>query len=245
MDLTPRFSLVIPAYNEAAWLPQLLDSVDIARAHYRGGADMIEVIVADNDSTDATAVYALSRGCRVAPVAKRSIAAARNGGAAIAHGEIVCFIDADSTIHAQTFNAISDCLDNGKIVVGATGVRPDRWSVGIFFTWLVATPITWIAGVDAGVIFCYRRDFEAIGGYDETLRYAEDIQLLRMLKQHGRKTSRRFGRAKNALAITSMRKYDKHGDWHYFTLMPRIGFWMLIDKTKMQRQADAYWYNDR
>ena len=110
---------------------------------------------------------------------------------------------------------------------------------------MVATPITWIAGVDAGVIFCYRRDFEAIGGYDETLRYAEDIQLLRMLKQHGRKTSRRFGRAKNALAITSMRKYDKHGDWHYFTLMPRIGFWLLVDRNKMAKQADAYWYNDR
>lgn len=245
MNLTPRFSLVIPAYNEAAWLPRLLDSVDIARAHYRGGTDMIEVIVANNDSTDTTAAYALSRGCRVAHVAKRNIAAARNGGAAIAHGEIVCFIDADSTIHAQTFNSINDCLSNGKVVVGATGVRPDRWSLGIFFTWLVATPITWLAKVDAGVVFCRRDDFQTIDGYDETMRYAEDIKLLHALKKLGRAHGQSFGRARHAMAVTSMRKYDKHGDWHYFTLMPRIGFWMLIDKTKMERQADAYWYNDR
>ena len=40
----PRFSLVIPAYNEANWLPALLDTVDAARAQYRDGSDTIEVI---------------------------------------------------------------------------------------------------------------------------------------------------------------------------------------------------------
>lgn len=248
MNQAPRFSLIIPAYNESARLPLLLDSVDVARAHYRGGAAAIEVIVGDNASTDATAEIALQRGCQVALVEKRNIAAARNGGAAIAQGEIVCFIDADSTIHINTFNAIDDAMASGKLVVGATGVRPDRWSMGIFFTWLVATPITWLAAVDAGVIFCHRRDFAAIGGYDESLRYAEDIQLLRMLKRHGREgqqPGRKFGRAKHVLAITSMRKYDKHGDWHYFTIMPRIGFWLLVNHRRMKKEADAYWYTDR
>jgi hypothetical protein len=51
----PRFSLVIPAYNEEACLPRLLDSVDCARGAYAGGAGAIEVIVADDGSTDATA----------------------------------------------------------------------------------------------------------------------------------------------------------------------------------------------
>ncbi|MFN8988261.1 MAG: hypothetical protein ACK5VR_18345 [Burkholderiales bacterium] len=45
---TPRFSLVIPAYNEAAFLPALLDSVDVARAQYRGGAGAIVVFVGNN-----------------------------------------------------------------------------------------------------------------------------------------------------------------------------------------------------
>ena len=44
-------SLVIPAWNEAACLPRLLDTVDLARASYRGGTAAVEVIVADDGST--------------------------------------------------------------------------------------------------------------------------------------------------------------------------------------------------
>ena len=109
----PRFSLVVPAYNEERFLPQLLDSVDGARAAYAGGAGAVEVIVADNDSTDATAAVAAARGCRVASVAKRVIAAARNGGAAVARGEILCFVDADMRIHRQT-PARSSPLPDGQ-----------------------------------------------------------------------------------------------------------------------------------
>ncbi|MBL8525501.1 MAG: glycosyltransferase [Betaproteobacteria bacterium] len=242
---TPRFSLVIPAYNEASWLPRLLDSVDVARAQYHGGRDAIEVIVADNLSTDDTAAIATSRGCRVACVEKRMIAAARNGGAAIAGGEIVCFIDADSRIHANTFNAIDDTLASSRVIVGATRIWPERWSFGIFMTWLLALPVVYLTNVDSGVIFCRREDFIAIGGYDETLMYAEDIQLLLDLKRLGRSRGQGFARTRDSAAITSMRKFDKHGDWHYFTRMPRVAFWMLIDKRRVENFTRKYWYEDR
>src|SRR6185503_10199525 len=114
-------SRVIPAYNEERFLPRLLDSVDVARQRYARGADAVEVIVADNASTDRTAEIALARGCRVAPVAKRSIAAARNAGGRAALGEIVCFIDADSRIHPDTFDAIDRAMRSDRIVGGATG----------------------------------------------------------------------------------------------------------------------------
>ncbi len=241
----PRFSLVIPAYNEADWLPALLDSVDIARQCYRGGPDRIEVIVGNNASTDATSTLAETRGCRVAHIEKRAIAAARNGGAAIAVGEILCFIDADSRIHAETFNAIEDCMRSGKVVVGATGVHPDRWSLGIFCTWLIAVPLVYAFGFDAGVVFCRRKDFETIGGYDETMLYAEDIRVMVDLKRLGKPRGEKFARAKGARAVTSTRKYDKHGDWHYLTVMPRVGFWMLFDKSRYHRFTQGYWYEDR
>ena len=241
----PRFSLVIPAYNEANWLPALLDTVDAARAHYRGGRDAIEIIVADNASTDETAAIAAVRGCRVTLVEKRAIASARNGGAAIAHGEIICFIDADSRIHLETFNAIDDTLARGNVIVGATGVRPDRWSLGIIATWIMALPIVYMTGVDAGVIFCRRADFEAVRGYDESLLYAEDIQLLLDLKRLGRTRGQGFRRASGVITITSTRKFDKHGDWHYFIDMPRVAFWMLFNKSRSEKFTRAYWYEDR
>ena len=241
----PRFSLVIPAYNEACWLPALLDTVDAARAQYRGGAAAIEVIVANNASTDETAVIAGARGCRVAQVEKRLIAAARNGGAAIAQGEIICFVDADSRIHANTFNAIDEVLAGGKVVVGATGVRPDRWSLGIFFTWMVAVPMVYLMNMDSGVVYCRRRDFEAVGGYDEDYEFAEDVRWLAAMKRLGRGRGQRFARARGAITVTSSRKFDKHGDWHFLLMPLRIGFWMLFNKQRMRRETRAYWYEDR
>ena len=79
--MSPRFSVVIPAYNEELYLPRLLDSLDAAIAAYPDGRALVEVIVADNASTDATGAVARERGCAVVPVEKRCIAAARNGGA--------------------------------------------------------------------------------------------------------------------------------------------------------------------
>jgi glycosyltransferase involved in cell wall biosynthesis len=245
VNSVPRFSLVIPAFNEANWLNGLLDTVGVARRHYRGGADLIEVIVADNASTDATAVIALERGCRVTYVEKRAIAAARNGGAAIAVGEIVCFIDADSRIHPDTFNAIDDVMISGKVIVGTSRVHPDRWSFGLWATWLMGLVVSYGMGVDAGVVFCRRADFVEIGGYDENLLYAEDIQLLLDLKKLGRTRGQRFARANGARAITSTRKFDKHGDWHFFTRMPRVAFWMMRDKSRVEKFTRAYWYEDR
>ena len=75
--MTPRFSVVIPAHNGARFLPQLLDSVEEAKARYVG-AEPIEVVVVDNRSTDATAEIAQARGCRLVREEKRVIAAVRN-----------------------------------------------------------------------------------------------------------------------------------------------------------------------
>ena len=241
----PRFSLVIPAYNESAWLTPLLDSVDAARQRYRGGEMQIEVIVGNNQSTDDTAAIATTRGCKIAHIEKRAIAAARNGGAALAIGEWLCFIDADSRIHPESFNAFDDLITNKNIVVGATGVKPDRWSFGIVCTWLCALPVVYLTRVDSGIVFCRREDFLTIGGYDEDMQYAEDIKLLQDLKKLGRPRGQQFARPNNVKAITSTRKFDKYGDWHYFTRMPRVGFWMFIDKSRVEKFTRAYWYEDR
>ena len=135
-----RLSLVIPAFNEEQLLPRLLDTVDAARARFAHGPDAVEVIVADNSSTDATAVIAAARGCRVATVSKRMIGAARNGGAAIATAPILCFTDADMQIHPDSFNAIERALANPRITGGATGVTMERWSIGVAATYALLVP---------------------------------------------------------------------------------------------------------
>src|SRR6266853_978654 len=136
-----KFSVIIPAYNEEQYLPRLLDSIELARSNYSGGATAVEVIVADNDSTDHTAEIALARGARVVKVAKRRIAAARNGGARAGAGEILCFIDADSAIHPQTFDEVDGAMKSGRYVWGVTGATMERWSVPLFITYWMFMPM--------------------------------------------------------------------------------------------------------
>jgi glycosyltransferase involved in cell wall biosynthesis len=236
----PRFSVVIPAYNEARYLPRLLDSLEAAIAAYPGGRAAMEIVVADNASTDETAAIARSRGCVVAPVEKRCIAAARNGGARAASGEILCFIDADNIVHPRTFAAIDETLARPGVVVGGTSLDPERSSFPIALAFAVIRFAFWFANLDGGVVFCRKADFERVGGYDERLMFAEDIRFLRDMKRLGR-----FRRARGARAIMSMRKCDQYGDWHIFTMGPKVLWQMLRTPNAMTDFVREYWYDGR
>ena len=239
MSDAPRISLVIPAYNEEAALPRLLASVALAAQAWGGS---VETIVADNASTDATAASAAASGARVVPVAKRAIAAARNAGAAAAGGEIVAFVDADMQIHPGTFRAIDEAMRDERIVGGATGVTLERWSLGLVATFAVFLPLVWATRFDSGVVFCRRRDFQTIGGYDETLRLAEDVSFLVALRKLGRSRRQRLTRLTRAKAVASTRKFDEHGDWHYFRIFPLALFKFLFSGRAALRSIESYWY---
>lgn len=240
----PRFSFLVPAYNEENFLPRLIDSVDAARARYRGGKDSIEVIVADNASTDRTAQVARERGCLVQPVEKRVIAAARNGAASAARGEILCFCDADMRIHPETFNVIDNCMAAGKTVAGATGVRLERMSLGLAVTVAFVLPFVWILGIDTGVVFCRRQDFLAVGGYDEGKSFAEDVNFMMKLKLLGRTRGQRLARLTSAKALSSARKWDKHGEWHQLTMMMAMALRYPFRRGAMDEFVKSYWYDD-
>lgn len=243
-----RISLVIPAWNEAERLPRLLDSIDAAKANWQrqgGAGDAIEVIVADNGSTDATAEIAVARGCRVVRVEKRAIAASRNGGAALARGEVVGFVDADSLLHPDVFLAVSAAMHDPAVVGGASGVTMERWSLGIALTVAMALPVVWLTGFDTGLVFCRRTDFESLGGYDETRRVAEDVDFMVRLRKLGRTRVQHLTRLRKVRTITSTRKFDQHGDWHYFTRMPAVSWQLLRDPRSLGQFAHDYWYGKR
>lgn len=239
-----RFSVVIPARNEEALLPRLLDTVEAARRAYRGGAERVEVVVADNVSTDRTPEIARAKGARVVRVEKRVIGAVRNGGAREAHGEVLVFVDADIRMHPGTFDAIDAALATDRVVGGATGVRLERMSAGLAVTYAALMPMVWLMRMDTGPTFCLRADFEAIGGYDESLLVAEDVALLFALKRLGRPRGQRLTRLRSAKAIASVRKFDAYGDWHYFRLAAAVALQVLRRGQKGSRFLDRYWYGD-
>jgi len=241
----PRISLVVPARDEQELLPRLLDSVDVARRRFAAAGGEVETIVADNASTDATAAVAAGRGCRVVRVEKRRIGAVRNGGAAAATGELLAFTDADGSIHPETFVAIDRAMASGRWVGGATRVAMERWSPGIVATFAVALPWLWLLRIDSGVVFCRRDDFLAVGGYPEELGYAEDLAFIFALRRLGRRDGRRLVRLRGVRTTTSARKFDRHGDWHYFTRMPPLAWRMLFRRSASTPFSEEYWYGRR
>lgn len=239
-----RISLIIPANNEQQLLPRLLHTVAAAQARFVLGPEAIEVIVADNVSTDRTAAIAAEHGCQVVRVEKRSIAAARNGGARASAGEIVCCIDADMQIHPESFNAIHEAIESGKFVAGTTGGVPERWSAGIALSYLATVvPLYMLLCIDTGVVFCRREDFEEIGGYDESRLIAEDIKYLLALRAVGKKRGQRLTRLTGVESIFSTRKFDQHGDWHFLKMMP-AGIASLFCRSLETEIANRYWYAD-
>jgi glycosyltransferase involved in cell wall biosynthesis len=86
-----RFSVVVPAYNEAAYLAGTLKALQ--RQDY--GAPY-EIIVVDNASTDGTAEIATGHGVRVVCEPEPGICQARQRGLVEARGQIVVSTDADT-----------------------------------------------------------------------------------------------------------------------------------------------------
>jgi glycosyltransferase involved in cell wall biosynthesis len=83
----PLIDVVLPCLNEAEALPWLLTRMP---ARYRP-------IVADNGSTDGSAVIASEYGATVVHVPQRGFGAACHAGLLAATSDIVCFMDADGS----------------------------------------------------------------------------------------------------------------------------------------------------
>ena len=88
----PTISLIIPAYNEEAYLGACLDAV---MANVAGKA--LEIIVIDNNSTDGTRAVA-ERYPAVTYVfePEKGITRARQRGFLTARGDILAYVDADT-----------------------------------------------------------------------------------------------------------------------------------------------------
>lgn len=243
-EAAPRFSLIVPAFNERELLPRLLASVAVAAERWGRGPGALEVIVADNASTDGTAEVAAGCGARVVRVEKRRIGAARNGGARAARGEVLLFTDADGQIAPGTFGAVEAALASPRVVGGSTGVTLERWSPGLAVTYALMLPWIWVTGFDTGVVFCRREAFDAVGGYDEERAFGEDVAFLVRLRRHGLASGGRYlVRLRGVKGVASTRKFDRHGDWHYLTAMPSLAWRLIFRRSALTAWAERYWYD--
>src|SRR5689334_11730093 len=101
-------SFIVPAYNEEFELPATLRAVHQAAAGFN-----YEIVVADDGSTDRTAIIAREHGAEVVSLCRRQIAAARNAGARNSRGDILFFVDADTRIAPVHVIKAVEALEKG------------------------------------------------------------------------------------------------------------------------------------
>lgn len=232
-----RFSVIIPARNEERYIGACLQSIHAAGKQYPGDVELVVIL---NRCGDRTEEIAREHGAVIVHDASKNLSKIRNTGARHARGEILATIDADSTMSPNMLTEIHRLLSSGKYVGGGVLILAERVSLGIVVSALVIYPFLLRHGISAGLFWCYRKDFEAVGGFDERLVSAEDIDFAIRLKKYGKAQGKSFKTIWRAHIQTSCRKFDTFGDW-YLLRNPRL-LWTLL-RGKDQKAADHFFYD--
>jgi dolichyl-phosphate beta-glucosyltransferase len=198
----PRWSVVVPAWNEALRLPRYLEQVV---AFFDGRGEPYEVIVVDDGSTDATS--AAVEACRQHHPAVRLLklpvnrgkGAAVRAGMLVAQGDQRLFTDADGATPIEEVTRLEPALATGAdVVIGsraltdpAVSVRalPHRKMAGLVFNFVVArSGLAGIADSQCG-FKCFRAPVaEDLFGALKTRGYAFDVELLLRARRRGYRT---------------------------------------------------------
>ncbi len=208
----PTFSVIIPALNEEKFLPKLLESL-------AGQTDRdFEVIVVDGRSHDRT--VAVARGFDkklpdlTVTVSKiRSLPVQRNLGAAGAKGEWLVFIDADSVVLPYFIDRVRAYITDEHPGFFTAWTRPDS-SLTLDSIFTLLTNVYWESTqlikrpvAPGPLTIMSRTAFDAVGGYDESHAFNEDVDMGLRLDAAGF----RFSMLRETLYVWSMRRIRREG----------------------------------
>jgi glycosyltransferase involved in cell wall biosynthesis len=228
-------SFIIPAYNEELELSSTIASIRVAAS---GVTQPCEIIVVDDGSTDATAELAAQAGARVISINRRQIAAARNAGARAAQGNYLFFVDADTRINPkhiyEAIAALKAGYAGGSARVITDGTIP-MW--GRIFVRAFCT-VYFALKLGAGAfLFTTRRNFDAIGGFDEQYFIGEEVYFSLALRKLGR-----FKVLREPI-VTSGRKLRMYSARH--VLGRSLSIIIRGPRAARSREKLEFWYNGR
>jgi rSAM/selenodomain-associated transferase 2 len=203
-------SIIIPALNEAETIVPTLAPLQRWR-----GRD-VEIIVVDGSSTDETVTLAQPLSDRV-ETARRGRAPQMNAGAAVARGETLLFLHADTRLPEGGVELARDAVFHGQRVWGRFDVRIDSRYPALRLVAVMMNLRSRLSGIATGdqAIFVRRREFERIGGFPD-IPIMEDIALSRALRRLSRPV------CLGIPVMTSGRLWERRGLMRTIFLMWRL-----------------------
>lgn len=227
----PKFSIIIPTYNEEKFLPKLLDSL-IAQTNKN-----FEVIIVDGSSKDRTVSIAKQYvtklpSCKIL-ISPANISLQRNKGANIAKGEWVLFLDSDNVMLPY---AIERCLlyteEHPEVKFFTSWFTSDSDISGDAVLILISNLFIESGKmvkrqVAPGPFIAVRRDiFIRSRGYDEKRRFGEDQEFSMRLYEQG--IALEFLR--ETLYVYSLRRFRKQGTLKMMQFYAKNSLIALITK---------------
>ena len=153
------------------------------------------------------------------------IARARNAGAAAATGDWLIFVDADSQPGAELFADVAEQIQSGRCLAGGSTVRMDeKYSLAEFFTWVWNCSSRMGRLLAGSFIFVEAAAFRKIGGFNDKMFAAEELELSKRLKQLARETGRGIVILHRHPLVTSARKLRLYTIWDHLKLLARVAF---------------------
>jgi len=218
--MKPGLSCVIIALNEEKYLPLLLES--LRKQTFKD----LEIIVADYNSKDRTREIAESYGCRITLGGNYTVG--RNNGARAAKSDYLLFLDADSTLPENFLEVNFQKFKESGNGTGTVPVKPmstrlvDRTFFEFYNLW--ASLMSRLSPHSAGCGIFARKDvFDAIGGFDERVVFAENHDFTRRAKKYG------FVILPVPM-YTSVRRLDKEGRLKFMAKYAYSGLYRLFFK---------------
>ncbi|HBL16236.1 MAG: hypothetical protein A2X36_17110 [Elusimicrobia bacterium GWA2_69_24] len=215
-----KLSIVIPAFNEEKRLAACIRSAKAALAACGLDPETVELIVCDNNSTDATPRIARQEGAKSVFEPHNQISRARNAGAREATGDWFLFIDADSLLHPETLREALDAMENGRLAGGGCVIAfddiPLHWRPVVTAWNLISRTLLWAAG---SFVFCRADAFRETGGFPEELYAGEEIRLSQALKAWGRTRGLGFAILSRRAHLSSGRKAHLYGPAEFLSML--------------------------
>jgi rSAM/selenodomain-associated transferase 2 len=171
-------SIIIPLLNEEKAIPALMNNLAVQEGKY-------EIIMVDGGSTDQSLEICKNYNSLTVLTSEKGRANQMNKGAAVARGEILLFLHADTLLPLGGIKSIEAAMEDDDTVGGSFYMKFDMDKFTFrFFSVFTRINSAYLTYGDQG-IFIKKSVFEDIGAFKQ-LPILEDFEIQKRLRKKGR-----------------------------------------------------------